>query len=356
MLALHLSSGSDPSLQQRALQQRDYLPLLCDVRIRSTILAAFQTAISHLGSIDVIVNCSSYAIVGACEDQSEADIRDQFETNFMGTLSILQLSLPYFRQRQAGRYVIFNGTSGALGMPGQGPYCATKCAVEGLVESMLYEVENFGVKATLVFGGPMRTDENQDERAKNETDDGSRKVQNRMARRSGGDGKGDKNHPGYISRGSDVDFASSPYSSATSPASHFKRTLRWIGDNQPTSAIKAAELLWQLGHCSYPPLRLLLGNYAVESTRDRMRSILEEVEDWKHLDFASTGSEFEVSDETREERSRLDSFNRPGESGTAMAGDEDEEEDEDEDEDEEDDEAMVGAARDGEAVVQEKGR
>jgi hypothetical protein len=61
--------------------------------------------------------------------------------------------------------------------------------------------------------------------------------------------------------------------------------VQWLGDRQPTSAVKCAELVWQLGHCSYPPLRLLLGSYAIESIRDRLKSVIEELEDWKHLHF-----------------------------------------------------------------------
>ncbi|TDZ30062.1 1,2-dihydroxy-3-keto-5-methylthiopentene dioxygenase [Colletotrichum trifolii] len=76
--------------------------------------------------IDVVANCSGYGVIGACEDQDEHEIRDQFETNFMGTLNIIQASLPYFRQQNGGRYLIFSSTSGALGVPGLGPYCATK--------------------------------------------------------------------------------------------------------------------------------------------------------------------------------------------------------------------------------------
>jgi hypothetical protein len=53
--------------------------------------------------------------------------------------------------------------------------------------------------------------------------------------------------------------------------------VQWLNDRQPVSAVKSAELIWQLGHCSYPPLRLLLGSYAVDSIRDRLRSIIEEV-------------------------------------------------------------------------------
>lgn len=64
--------------------------------------------------------------------------------------------------------------------------------------------------------------------------------------------------------------------------------MQWLSDRQPTSAVKSAELIWQLGHCRYPPLRLLLGTYAVESVRDRLRSVIEEIEDWKHLHFPVT--------------------------------------------------------------------
>ncbi|KAF8865784.1 NAD(P)-binding protein [Acephala macrosclerotiorum] len=232
------------------------LGTLCDVRARESVNEIIKTAISHFGRVDIIVNCSGYGVIGACEDQDEHEVRNQFETNFMGTLNILQLSLPYFREQGAGRYLIFSSTSGALGVPGLGPYCATKYAVEGLIEAMLYEIDSFNIKATLVEPGLVRRDEPDWE-----------------------------SNPlptwGHFL----IKPASEPYSHATSPALHAKRMVQWLGDKQPTSAVKCAELVWQLGHCSYPPLRLLLGSYAIESIRDRLRSIIEELEDWKHLHF-----------------------------------------------------------------------
>ena len=55
-----------------------------------------------------------------------------------------------------------------------------------------------------------------------------------------------------------------------------------------------------LGHCEFPPLRLLLGSYAVESIRDRLRSIIEEIEDWKHLSFpADSDAEPQVKSEEK---------------------------------------------------------
>ena len=253
-----------------------YLPLLCDVRIRETVDAVLKTSVAHWTRIDIIANCSGYGVIGACEDQDEFEIRNQFETNFWGTLNILQLSLPYFRERytdtgDGGRYLIFSSTSGALGVPGLGPFCATKYAVEGLVESMLYEVDAFNIKATLVEPGHVRRDE-----------------------------------PGTSTSLPTfghfrITPASEPYAGATAPAGHAKRMVQWLGERQPTSVVKAAELVWQLGHCSFPPLRLLLGSFAVESVRDRLRCVIEEIEDWKYLNFEGEGDAKEGEDERDED-------------------------------------------------------
>src|SRR5436190_2899213 len=112
-------------------------------------------------------------------------------------------------------------------------YCATKYAVEGLIESMLYEIDSFNIRATLVEPGFVRRDEP--------------------------DFKSDLPTFGHFWI---KPTFTSAYESATSPALHAKRMVQWLGDRQPTSAVKCAELIWQLAHCSYPPLRLLLGTYA----------------------------------------------------------------------------------------------
>ncbi|KFY71387.1 hypothetical protein V499_08399 [Pseudogymnoascus sp. VKM F-103] len=243
------------------------LGTLCDVRSRATVEAVMNKAIAHFGRIDLIANCSGTAIIGACEDQDEHEIRNQIETNFMGTLNILQLSLPIFREQAHGRYLIFSSTTGALGVPGLGPYCASKYAVEGLIEALLYEVDAFNIKATLVEPGLVRRDDpDQPEREKIV-------------------GTGLPLYGHFL-----IKPASEPYSSPSSPAQHYKRMVQWLGDRQPTSVVKSAELVWQLGHCSFPPLRLLLGSFAVESIRDRLRCVIEEGEDWRELNWPSEES------------------------------------------------------------------
>jgi len=122
---------------------------------------------------------------------------------------------------------------------------------------MLYEVDAYNIKATLVEPGHMRLDEPE-----------AKSVW------------GLKKYSAFK-----VKPASEPYKGAHAPAGHARRMVQWLNDRQPVSTVKSAELVWQLAHCKYPPLRLLLGTYAVESIRDRMRSVIEEIEDWKHLSF-----------------------------------------------------------------------
>ena len=306
-----------------------YLGLLCDVRIRETVDAVIKRAIKHFGRLDIIANCSGYGVIGACEDQDEYEIRNQFEVNFMGTLNIIQLSLPYFREKGEGRYLIFSSTSGALGVPGLGPYCATKYAVEGLIESMLYEVDGFGIRATLVEPAHLRRD---DAHIGQSTKNGeSERLQ----------------LYGHFR----VLKPSQPYSSMDAPAKHAQRLLQWIGDHQPTSVVKAAELSWQLGHCSFPPLRLLLGTYAVESVRDRLKSVTEEIEDWKYLSFPP----MEGMDENEYEEDGKEDGDGEDEDG-AGEKDHDEEGEDDEEDGEDDGEAEGGMEDDGADTKSAKGK
>ena len=234
------------------------------------------------------ISCTGYGIISPAEDQSSHDLHSQFATNVHGTLHILQTTIPYFRtQRIPGRYLIFSSTAGALGVPGLAPYCATKYAVEGLVESMLYEVHAFNIKATLVEPGFVRDDyptasTNSSTRAAAMFEpelQSSHPTQTHRELLAG------MHHQPKYAHFLVHPHPSPPYTHPTSPSMHSKRIFQWLDGRQPTSAVRCAELVWQLAHCRYPPLRLLLGTYAVDSVRDRLRCVTEEIEDWKFLSF-----------------------------------------------------------------------
>ncbi|KAH8149889.1 uncharacterized protein LAJ45_06041 [Morchella importuna] len=213
------------------------------------------------GLCAMVVNCTGYGIIGACEDQDNHEIRAQFTTNTLGTLNILQSTLPYLRTRPGGggHYLLFSSTAGTLGIPGLGPYCATKWAIEGLAESLLYEVEPLGIKVTIVIPGVSRRDE------PDEALHGPAPMWGHFLLKPPEDA----------------------YRATSSPAQHATRMIDWLKYREPTSAVRCAEIVWELAHCVHPPLRLFIGNHAVEAIRDRLRSTIEEIEDWKHLNYAS---------------------------------------------------------------------
>lgn len=174
----------------------------------------------------------------------------------MGTLNISQLSLPYSHDQEAGRYPIFR--SGAL--PGLGPHCATKYTAEGLIVLRREYALRGG---RLWHEGHISC-----QRSHTKRRDAGR------SRKSAFRGKAEAQPEtgSELFQHLSIKPHSAAYASTTSPAGHFNRMIQWIGHNHPTSAIRCSELALQQDHCSFPPLRLLLGSYLAESVKDRLTS------------------------------------------------------------------------------------
>ncbi|KAL8888246.1 MAG: hypothetical protein Q9205_002960 [Flavoplaca limonia] len=117
--------------------------------------AAVAEAITLFRRLDILFCCSSQAIVGAVEELSSTSrsttlIRDQFETNYFGHVNIIKAALPSMRERHSGHIILLSGITGHLGTPGLGAYCASQWAIEGLCDSLSYEVAPFNIKMTIV--------------------------------------------------------------------------------------------------------------------------------------------------------------------------------------------------------------
>ena len=128
-----------------------------DVTDDISIKNAVQSILSEVGRIDVLVNNAGYALNGAFEDLTMDEIKAQFETNLFGVIRTTQAILPIMRKQEFGIIVNMSSGAGRLGYPGGSAYVSTKFAVEGLSESMAYELEPFGIKVVLVEPGVIRT-------------------------------------------------------------------------------------------------------------------------------------------------------------------------------------------------------
>jgi NAD(P)-dependent dehydrogenase (short-subunit alcohol dehydrogenase family) len=118
---------------------------------------AIQSILSDVGRIDVLVNNAGYGLNGAFEDLSMEEIKDQYETNVFGVIRVTQAVLPIMRNKNSGIIVNISSGAGRFGYPGGSAYVSTKFAIEGLSESMAYELEQFGIKVVLVEPGVIKT-------------------------------------------------------------------------------------------------------------------------------------------------------------------------------------------------------
>ncbi|WP_288402476.1 SDR family oxidoreductase [uncultured Deinococcus sp.] len=134
------------------------LPLTLDVNSREAAFAAVRQAHDHFGRLDVIVNNAGYGQFGLIEELSEAEVRDQFETNVFGALWVTQAALPFLRAQGSGHIIQVSSIGGISAFGGIGIYNASKWALEGFSQALATEVRPLGISVTLIEPGGFDTD------------------------------------------------------------------------------------------------------------------------------------------------------------------------------------------------------
>jgi NAD(P)-dependent dehydrogenase (short-subunit alcohol dehydrogenase family) len=151
-----VDGGGGGSKQIIDIAKNENLPLKVlqlDVDNDKSVLDAINRIVTEYGSIDVIVNNAGYALVGALEQTSMEEIKAQFETNFFGAVRVMQAVIPAMREQRSGKIINITSIGGRIAIPLDSIYHATKFALEGLSESIQYELEPFGIKVILVEPG-----------------------------------------------------------------------------------------------------------------------------------------------------------------------------------------------------------
>ena len=142
------------------LKQKEKLPLevlKLDVTDDKSVKEAIEKIANEQGTIDVLVNNAGYALVGPLEELSIQEFKEQFETNVFGVIRVTQAVLPIMRKQRHGTIVNISSVAGRIGFPLTPAYVSSKFALEGLSESMAYEIEQFGIKVILIEPGVIKT-------------------------------------------------------------------------------------------------------------------------------------------------------------------------------------------------------
>lgn len=134
------------------------LPLQLDVTDRDADFAAVKAAHEHFGRLDIVVNNAGYGQFGFIEELSEAEARDQIETNVFGALWVTQAALPFLRAQRSGHIIQVSSIGGITAFQNVGIYHASKWALEGFSQSLAQEVAGFGIHVTLIEPGGFDTD------------------------------------------------------------------------------------------------------------------------------------------------------------------------------------------------------
>ena len=130
---------------------------ILDITDSAAVHAVIGRAFATLQRIDVVVSNAGYALFGAAEEVSDAQIKRQIDTNLIGSIQVARATIPHFRAQGGGRIIQISSSVGQAAYPTMGIYAATKWGIEGFYEGTIPEIAPFGIEVTLVEPGASRT-------------------------------------------------------------------------------------------------------------------------------------------------------------------------------------------------------
>lgn len=119
---------------------------------------AIEAAMERFGRIDVLVNNAGQGSLGAAEEFSTAQIREQMEVNFFAGIELIRSVLPIMRQQRKGHILNISSIGGRVNVGGFSVYGAAKFAIEGFSEALFDELKPLGIHVTLIEPGAFRTE------------------------------------------------------------------------------------------------------------------------------------------------------------------------------------------------------
>jgi NAD(P)-dependent dehydrogenase (short-subunit alcohol dehydrogenase family) len=140
--------------------EKENLPLKVlqlDVTDDKSVKDAIRQITDESSRIDVLVNNAGYGVMGAVEDLSLDQFKSQFETNFFGVIRVTKEVIPIMRNQGNGNIINVSSIDGKIGLPLNSAYISSKFAIEGLSESMRYELEQFGIDVILIEPDVVKT-------------------------------------------------------------------------------------------------------------------------------------------------------------------------------------------------------
>jgi short-subunit dehydrogenase len=142
-----IGTSRDPAKHQAKLPYK-VLPL--DLNNHDSIASFSKLLFSEITTLDVLINNAGYLVNGLAEETPIELGRQQFETNFWGTIKLTNELLPHFRKQMHGKIITLGSLLGLVGLPNVAYYAASKHALEGYFKSLRFELNQFNIKVVMV--------------------------------------------------------------------------------------------------------------------------------------------------------------------------------------------------------------
>ncbi len=107
--------------------------------------------------MDILVNNAGFLVSGIAEETPVELGRQQFETNFWGTVKITNSILPQFRKQRNGKIITVGSIVGLVSFPNASYYSASKHALEGYFKAIRYELDEFNISVTMIEPSAFKT-------------------------------------------------------------------------------------------------------------------------------------------------------------------------------------------------------
>ncbi|WP_029115920.1 oxidoreductase [Mycobacterium sp. URHB0044] len=222
-------------------------PLRLDITDHDRIAAAVDEVLARHGRVDVLVNNAGRGAIGAAEETSDEELRALMDLHFFGPAALTRALLPQMRERGSGAIVQMSSMGGRFTFPGVGAYSATKFALEGWSEALAKEVGGFDIRVLIVEPGAFRTS---------------------------------FNGPGAL-------LVSTPIAAYDDQIEPLRTGMPEDDGKQPGDPAKAAAAILTALNSEQPPLRLALGNDAVDAVATALEDAKAELAAWEKVGRAT---------------------------------------------------------------------
>ena len=146
-------AGSRTPQKLDKLKTKNLIPIKLDITDPQNIKNVIKTIEENHKKIDILINNAGYGLVSTIEDLDEKEMFDQYNVNVFGLLRLCKETIPLMRKQNSGVIINISSFLGKMGLPLLAHYNASKYAVEGIVDSLRFEVAPFNIRVHSIQSG-----------------------------------------------------------------------------------------------------------------------------------------------------------------------------------------------------------